>query len=215
MIKQLQSDTIFYISLYKHFFAARYLVTMLETDDPQPAVDIIKSKKYNSNFSLLFIFSAGLLTSKQRNRTLDVEESSVNIRGPYHAVKPDPNRRFWNYLDSEPRDLVGFRYTMRLMEYIDEHRTFPSIMKHGSIIGSNFVLLKFLLSLLNIYKGLSVSYTICLSKLSFNVNSLIYTNQMTSTKCRNVTAILSSMQLSDPLQEYVEILLEAINTTNA
>ena len=87
---------------FQEYFAARHLLQGLKSSNASKAVNFINQHKYNQRYSLVFIFTSGLLAQPE--------------------YRPCTNL-FWSTVQRQPKDLVGLRHIKLLIECIDEHGT--------------------------------------------------------------------------------------------
>ena len=87
---------------FQEYFAARYLSNALQTSQTEESIEFIRQQKYNQRHTLLFSFTAGLLSENRNESCLDL---------------------FWDTLLGPPVDLIGIRHmqlAITCMEEIDD-----------------------------------------------------------------------------------------------
>ena len=84
---------------FQEYFAARYLVSILNSSTPQKALDFIKYHKYHQRFALVFGFVSGLIIETDNDECINL---------------------FWNAILGEPVDLVGLRHIQLVITCIEE-----------------------------------------------------------------------------------------------
>lgn len=102
---------------FQEFLAALYISVKLRAGDEEIKQYILQNR-YSARHEMVWWFVAGLLKQKDKNGT----------RGTLEI--------FFDILDSEPRDVVGFYHQMLLMRCIDECKLKISPTKRDKYLGS-------------------------------------------------------------------------------
>ena len=84
---------------FQEYFAARYLSNALETSQTEESIEFIRQQKYNQRYTLLFSFTAGLLSENRNESCLDL---------------------FWDTVLGPPVDLIGIRHMQLAITCMEE-----------------------------------------------------------------------------------------------
>jgi HEAT repeat protein len=147
------------LGIFQEYFAARYLARRLSTDE-QSIIKFINSYKYDQRFTMLFVFTTGILVSRSDSRLLDL---------------------FMNTIESEPRDLIGMYHIQLIIQLFDELqccKKYQNLEKHLQDICNWF---QFAMKQTNKVIQSSVANSTTLSKSTYFRETLISMKGETST----------------------------------
>ncbi|MBA8667595.1 HEAT repeat domain-containing protein [Holosporaceae bacterium 'Namur'] len=148
---------------FQEYYAAKFIARSLEnlkSKEYEQAIDIIREHKYTPYYEVMWWFTAGLLYQKGR------------AQNNYEYLS-----RFWEIIESEPKDLIGVRHANLVIRCLEECKASDKVAKHKELIdyikkwirgypakGSN-IILKILCNTPNIAK---MMLTVLLELLEYN-----------------------------------------------
>ncbi|CAF3462902.1 unnamed protein product [Rotaria sp. Silwood1] len=179
-----------HLSFQEHF-AARYLITILNSSSPEKAIDFVKHHKYNRRFALVFSFMSGLLMQNNSKKCMEL---------------------FWDTILGEPLDLVGLRHIQLIISCIEETVGMSSFRQRNELMHSIVEWIKI---------AVSVKYYVIFNELANSLGrttSLVHEPCIQDTliellqnekgeKKEKVLCLVSKLLLSNPSHELVNLLL--------
>jgi len=110
---ELKKDHYFIHLSFQEYFAARYLVRMLNEQSINEAKEFINRQKYNQRYTLVFNFMSGLIS----------ETHSLPTR-----------QMFWNIILGEPLDMVGIRHMQLIISCMEAASDITTVPNHYKLL---------------------------------------------------------------------------------
>lgn len=194
---QTQDDDYYYFVYlsFQEYFAARYLVNILNSSSIQQGIQFIKNNKYNQRFLLVVTFTCGLLNENQY-------ESSRNI--------------FWKTILDEPLDLVGFRHIQLIIYCIDQVTIKPNVSQFADLISCICQWMKCIISVgyATVYDKLvySLQRSIVLVQEPAIMDQLVELLQSSNSETKqNAYKIISALSICNPQTHLLSAVLIALD----
>ena len=112
VLKKLDADYYFIHLSFQEYFAARYLVSILNSEKPHEAIEFIKRHKYNQRLLLVLSFTTGLLVQTDGQPGTDI---------------------FWDTIAGDPLDLLGIRHMHLMIACMEETESKKFAQRQKSI----------------------------------------------------------------------------------
>ena len=195
---EMDKDHYFVHLSFQEYFAARHLMHTLKRCQNEQGIQFIRQNKYNQRYTLLFAFTAGLLSD-------DNERSHLHL--------------FWNTLIESPVDLLAIRHIQLVIACMDETNNTTMLSRRSTLLlwilkclkiafdADNSIILNHLLQSLR-----RAQFIVCNREVTnFFIRSLQSRGLRTKTE---VLSFIKGLDINNPTHELISSVISMLDDQN-